>query len=325
MNEPVKDNLISKVWAGVVAFSKPILTTLVLCSLPLVLFHALAFTSYLNQSEMTSVEEQASEGDSKLPRIEVAKVPVAKKTSVRRGALMVFLVGTFVLMIGCLMLPAWKDSWKHKPARVYLKDDSPLSKRVVEGVFGRHQVFKNAKRGWLHLQAIFVSLSISLVALSVLLGTLNFANVFAHKTFDQATLAKYMDDGGALLGLVGVICSLVFVVYNRLHQEYSSKWLYCANLYHKILEEGDPTKSVRGAALALDLLCMDLWAKRGFSKFFAETLDNAIFFVVDRDKQAEIRRTLEMGDLTENQVEDILEAFLYSRTSLDPLNESSAS
>jgi hypothetical protein len=76
---------------------------------------------------------------------------------------------------------------------------------------GKHSIYKNAVRGWIHLQALV--------------------------------------DGKVLTPIPVAGLSLWYLIYQQMQADFSSKWLYCAGLYNKAMEGGQ--KSVSSGRVAL--------------------------------------------------------------------------
>ena len=183
----------------------------------------------------------------------------------------------FATAIFSLALPGLMDSEKDEAHSVVLDDSSSMVKWFLDLIGGKHSIFKNSYRGWHQLQALFLTSIVILIIMTLGLATLCMANKFAGTSFSVTTVGASNIRLDVLLYLPIGFISLWYVAYQRIVADHTSKWAYCADLYNKMIEEGSSCEiSAIRAALALDLLATDLWAKRSFAREFKTVLNNAI-------------------------------------------------
>lgn len=107
-----------------------------------------------------------------------------------------------------------------------------------------------------------------------------------------------------------VLFTLYFAIYLFIKRDYGEKWRYCAAAYNSLFLNSKikPPLNKR-AALAIDVLYLDLWAKRGFCKFFHDTL----FEIVNErndwnsEQKDSFRKKVEEHCLNVSDAEEILE------------------
>lgn len=74
------------------------------------------------------------------------------------------------------------------------------------------------------------------------------------------------------------------IIYWNLRTKFAGQWMYCADLYNKISYESIDTKNPREilyqrCTLALDLVQVDLYSHKSFSKTFNVALEKSIYYV----------------------------------------------
>jgi hypothetical protein len=106
----------------------------------------------------------------------------------------------------------------------------------------------------------------------------------------------------AFLGAISLSYWNMSNIFNR-------QWTYCADLYNKILQEGDDdARQSLKVSLAIDLLILDLWAHRSFRELFRDELFLAIdSHYSDSGNRKDLHRKANAGDLTENEANNLLE------------------
>lgn len=228
--------------------------------------------------------------------------------------------GIFIVFFGgCLLIPGLAETEIDLNSHVILDDDSNWLKWCLEIFFGKHSIFKNSYRGWIPIQSIFITNMILFCAVAIfvfMLVILKFTNL-AHPRFPNVLVQILsLNKSGDIIGqelvkwTVGLL-TLFFAVYFKLSTDYSSKWLYCANLYYKLFDyklKGSDYDVAR-VALANDLLFLDLWNKRAFSTFFKSTLEEALAeFGSEEEKECYV-----FDSLKESEAEKILEKLLLSK------------
>lgn len=99
----------------------------------------------------------------------------------------------------------------------------------------------------------------------------------------------------------------IAATYWNLKIDQNKKFDYCLSTYNQIIKDTcDKDKDIinfREVNLAIDILTMDLWAKRVLSNFFYRKITDAI-----PNEETEIRNKLLSGQLTENEVYELLVA-----------------
>ncbi len=111
----------------------------------------------------------------------------------------------------------------------------------------------------------------------VLAGNIIYWEIFKSQ---QVGFFTYFDISGLSFssvskGLIMVLGSVSLVHWNISRLSYK-KWLYCNRLYNDALKCDDyDTVQILQAALAIDLIILDLWAHRSFYDFFADIVTDA--------------------------------------------------
>lgn len=103
------------------------------------------------------------------------------------------------------------------------------------------------------------------------------------------------------------------LVYWQTAKMYQKKWLYCSELYNKIIcldpNEKEGVYRVLSNALAIDLVILDLWAHRSFKELFRDELKLAI------DKEGDLKNyylsKMIDGKLSESEAMAILQKHQY--------------
>lgn len=235
---------------------------------------------------------------------------VSPETKMHRFFLL-FLFATALAALGSIALPGFLDPGKDQSASVVLVDttDSKV-KRLIDALFGKHSIFKNAYRGWLPSQALFITCN---VILSLATGTLVLMfsmNVFAGTSMTVFALSKVLFVTPTVASSVPLaFASLWYLVYQRIHAEFSSKWSHCSAIFHKCIERANTNEKFDQSriALALDLLHMDLWAKRSFALEFSSVLRYALSLKASPD---EYLKELDERRMSEETAQRLLEGSL---------------
>lgn len=218
-----------------------------------------------------------------------------------------------LIAILSLVITGIADRTKDLSNSIVLDSGSGRIKYVVETLQGRHSIFKNSQRGWHHVQALFVTCLVVLCLITLTLAFATIANCFAGSDFTVGKLLNQkMRETQTVFYAPAGFLSLWYVVYQRLLSDYSSKWLYCAGLYNKVLDDKETNRQFPAAriSLALDLLYMDLWAKRAFAREFSLVL-NHVIDDLNQEEAAKTRAQLQMRRFTEDQAHALLEDYLH--------------
>lgn len=227
---------------------------------------------------------------------------------------MILLIGlgiTSLLAIQLLKLAGNEDDEKDVNPSINLISSDNRLKILLDTLFGRHQIFKNSHRNWPELQAAFAVLSSGLVFL--ILIQLSWAALFILSDYNSAfpiflteSLRKYGTDSELAIKAPLTIISIYFAIYVYIKKDYADKWKYCADIYYKLNSDNSNLK--KRCTLAVDILYLDLWAKRGFCGFFKDTIIKAAKNRKDwsNERKESFEKDLEDHKITSAQVEEIL-------------------
>lgn len=212
------------------------------------------------------------------------------------------LLASLTVAVCSLGVPGILESEKDHRDSVVLVDDFKFPKNIIETLAGKHSIFKNSYRNWLVLQALFVSNSVILLLATGTIFFMILCNGFLATQFNISSLL-HKADLKLLQSLPLAIVSLWYLTYRQLHSDHMKKWLFCANVYNKSIEEKGTISEITTlrVALALEVLTLDLWAKRTFAWEFNFVLKSCIGNDVEKLKQ---------GKMTESDAHEILEKYM---------------
>lgn len=209
-----------------------------------------------------------------------SKTVVLNPLSLYFGLLIACSISGFVAWISGVL-----DRKRADRASMILAEDfqsgGSKTKHTIDFLFGRSQIFKNSVRGWIPFQAFIVTNNIFIfgaLAFGVVLTfcawitNLNRWDILNDFLTDQ--LAKGQVVPGAFWISVTYITTYLAVML-RINHDLHEKWKYCASLFNEYLK--NPENKRLKAALAIDLLHLDLWARRSFGRFFKEELRAALY------------------------------------------------
>lgn len=191
-----------------------------------------------------------------------------------------FAVSAALISMGSLYLAGIRDHDKDSIVSVtFIAADPPL-KRFLDTALGRHQIFKNSIRNWPELQTAFIISSFVMVAVlvvNIFVWPLSLAVGHNPETLGQFWISLVDTFISSKLTVVPAIFAPVIGVYGYLKRDYADKWRYCSDLAYKV-EQLHTSEDKRKAQLSLvvDLMNLDLWAKRSFCRFFYKEIRNLI-------------------------------------------------
>lgn len=214
------------------------------------------------------------------------------------------------LVIRILKLAGNEDDEKDiNPSLNLIASDNRL-KIFLDTIFGRHQIFKNSHRNWPELQAAFAMLS--LIITLTLLVQISWCVLYLFTdynlpfpTFLTQAFRKYGTDSELAIKTPLSFISIYFAIYVYIKKDYSDKWKYCADIYYKLSAEANLKQN---CALAVDILYLDLWAKRGFCRFFHDTVVKAVKKRNDwdNDKKDNFIKNLSDHKVKSGELEEVL-------------------
>ncbi|MCB0367860.1 MAG: hypothetical protein KDD45_00105 [Bdellovibrionales bacterium] len=172
-----------------------------------------------------------------------------------------------------------------RPNSIILKSSDGAFKKIMDSFLGRHQIFKNSPRNLSVFKSIYVFCNLGtlfIIILSSLISILGFLQILGMNglisgLFNFNIHVSFVDLSKASFLFV----SVVVAIYWRISKNYEERWKYCADKYYNLIKlEASTCKSNYQdinnfeVSLAIDILQLDLWAKRGFEQFFKEALKN---------------------------------------------------
>ena len=204
-------------------------------------------------------------------------------------------------------------------APVYLKsdkNDSSFHKFLEHWILWKREKYKNKPRGnCLIIRSLFVVFTIFSI-MGPLIILLNYLisflpdKIFCINLFLDNSMSSIVPKEITTTNVIVSFFGAVSILYWNIMSLFNKKWAYCCELYNKIISKnrGKSKQKLLENALAVDLLTLDLWAHRSFSKFFSKELTKSIKKKYCKD---EIMRNIIISKaneqrLTENEAWDLL-------------------
>lgn len=157
-----------------------------------------------------------------------------------------------------------------------IKDAGILHWFIERFILFRLQYFKNNPRSnYLLIKAVGTILVIFFLAIFLSLAIYHALPVSVRPEVD---ICQYLKGNfyKILTGLIGAIS----LVYWQTAKMFQKKWLYCSELYNKIIsinpKESEKIYRILSNALTIDLVILDLWAHRSFQELFRDELISAL-------------------------------------------------
>lgn len=173
-------------------------------------------------------------------------------------------------------------------------------------VFFKWTFFKNRPRA----NFILIKSILTVIILSIIIFLITEAfNKLGIRTNNEKNFLLFLEKN--LYNLLITFLGAISIIYWQTATIFQKKWLYCNELYNKILAlDGNDIyhHDLLCNALAIDLLTLDLWAHRSFRDFFRDELNNAISnykseYILDKTIEK-----INNGYLNERDAFDILES-----------------
>ena len=171
---------------------------------------------------------------------------------------------------------------------VLLRGSDTTLKCFLDGFLGRHQIFKNSPRNLTILRTPYVVGNLlSLFFVICLLGLSIVYMVELGADSPVKAVVLFLRESATAKNFFFIILmflSFLVAVYWKLEASYKVRWTYCAEKYYQfVAKEIDCDNGQMKArttqhlenfriSVAVDILQLDQWSKRGFEMFFYQTL-----------------------------------------------------
>jgi len=219
-----------------------------------------------------------------------------------------------LIWMALVCIAGWADDEKDRnPSLNLISSDNSL-KQLIELIFLKHQVFKNSHRNWPEVQALCGVIVLGIMAIvSLEIYWLAVFKIWGEHIPIDSFLLKSVHVFGSKYKVASTLpaslLTIYFGIYVYIKKDYADKWKYCADSYYKISASTPGSSLSSRCSLAIDVLYLDLWAKRGFCKFFSDTLNEVIDMRRDWsfEQKETIRKKIRDHLLASQEAEEILE------------------